>query len=104
MAFAQGLKRFGIGPALRVLVAGFCTNAGHFTKGFEQFGLHAGRVVVEVLLRPRRAGLHGPALDRATARFRQHYRADTLNVSSRKTLQLELRKGQWLIVSETTGN
>ena len=42
--------------------------------------------------------------DRATARFRQHYRADTLNVSSRKTLQLELRKGQWLIVSETTGN
>mgnify|MGYP002133695736 CR=1 FL=1 len=42
--------------------------------------------------------------DRATARFRQHYRADALNVSSRKTLQLELRKGQWLIVSETTGN
>ena len=42
--------------------------------------------------------------DRATARFRQHYRADTLNVSSRKTLQLELRKGQWLIVSETTGS
>lgn len=42
--------------------------------------------------------------DRATARFRQNYRADTLNVSSRKTLQLELRKGQWLIVSETTGN
>jgi hypothetical protein len=27
-----------------------------------------------------------------------------LNVSSRKTLQLELRKGQWLIVSETTGS
>ena len=42
--------------------------------------------------------------DRAPARFRQHYRADTLNVSSRKTLQLELRKGQWLIVSETTGS
>lgn len=41
--------------------------------------------------------------DKATARFRQAYSADSLNVSSRKTLDLVESNGRWLIVREATG-
>ena len=41
--------------------------------------------------------------DKATARFRQDYRADSLNVSSRKTLELAKANGRWVIVRESTG-
>lgn len=40
---------------------------------------------------------------KATARFRQAYSADALNVSSRKTLDLVQANGRWLIVRESTG-
>jgi ketosteroid isomerase-like protein len=42
--------------------------------------------------------------DRATARFQQAYSSDTLNVSSRKTLELTRSGGRWLIVRESTGS
>ena len=41
--------------------------------------------------------------DQATARFRQAYSADSLNVSSRKTLNLINHNGRWTIVRESTG-
>lgn len=41
--------------------------------------------------------------NKATARFRQAYSADSLNVSSRKTLDLVESDGRWLIVREATG-
>jgi tetratricopeptide (TPR) repeat protein len=41
---------------------------------------------------------------RATARFQQAYSSDTLNVSSRKTLELVSKGGKWLIVRESTGS
>lgn len=41
--------------------------------------------------------------DKATARFRQAYTADTLNVTSRKTLDLVNQNGRWTIVRESTG-
>ena len=41
--------------------------------------------------------------NKATARFRQAYSADSLNVSSRKTLDLVESNGRWLIVREATG-
>ncbi|XAH22198.1 tetratricopeptide repeat protein [Xylophilus sp. GW821-FHT01B05] len=41
--------------------------------------------------------------NKATARFRQDYSADTLNVTSRKTLELIKSGDQWLIVQESTG-
>lgn len=41
--------------------------------------------------------------DKATARFRQAYSADALNVSSRKTLDLVNNNGRWAIVRESTG-
>jgi ketosteroid isomerase-like protein len=40
---------------------------------------------------------------KATARFRQDYHADTLNVSSRKTLDLVKAGDRWVIVKESTG-
>lgn len=39
----------------------------------------------------------------ATVRFVQNYRADTLNVSSRKTLKMIQRGNQWLITHEQVG-
>ncbi len=41
--------------------------------------------------------------DKATARFRQAYTADALNVTSRKTLDLVNHNGRWTIVRESTG-
>ncbi|MNV78139.1 hypothetical protein D3C71_1716120 [compost metagenome] len=41
--------------------------------------------------------------DKATARFRQAYSADALNVASRKTLDLVNNNGRWTIVRESTG-
>ncbi len=41
--------------------------------------------------------------NRATAKFRQAYSADTLNVSSRKTLDLVKAGDRWVIVRESTG-
>lgn len=42
--------------------------------------------------------------DRATARFRQAYNSDNLNVSSRKTLDLVRSGNRWLILRESTGS
>ncbi len=41
--------------------------------------------------------------NKATARFRQAYSADSLNVASRKTLDLVQNNGRWAIVRESTG-
>lgn len=42
--------------------------------------------------------------DKASARFKQGYSADSLNISSRKTLQLAKAGDRWLIVKESTGS
>ena len=39
----------------------------------------------------------------ATAKFRQDYNADTVNVSSRKTLDMAKAGERWLIIKESTG-
>ncbi len=41
--------------------------------------------------------------NKAVARFRQDYHADSLNVSSRKTLDLMKSGDRWVIVKESTG-
>jgi tetratricopeptide (TPR) repeat protein len=41
--------------------------------------------------------------NKATAKFKQAYSADTLNVSSRKTLELQKSGDRWVIVRETAG-
>lgn len=40
--------------------------------------------------------------NKATAVFRQHYKADSLSANSRKTLEFVQRGGRWLIVQEST--
>ena len=42
--------------------------------------------------------------DKAIVQFRQHYNADALKVSSRKTLELVKVSGRWLIQKESTGS
>ncbi len=41
--------------------------------------------------------------DKATARFRQHYTAGTLDFDGPKTLQMQRENGKWLIVREIVG-
>lgn len=41
---------------------------------------------------------------KATAKFKQDYSADSLNVSSRKTLDLAKVGERWVIVKESTGS
>ena len=41
--------------------------------------------------------------NQASARFRQVYTADSLNVTSRKTLDMVNSNGRWMIVRESTG-
>jgi predicted lipid-binding transport protein (Tim44 family) len=42
--------------------------------------------------------------DKAIVQFRQHYSADALKVSSRKTLEMVKVGGRWLIQKESTGS
>ncbi|MDP2793916.1 MAG: tetratricopeptide repeat protein [Sulfurisoma sp.] len=42
--------------------------------------------------------------DRATAKFRQHYKSASLKTSSNKVLELVRRDGKWLIQQEKIGN
>jgi len=42
--------------------------------------------------------------NKAVVKFRQNYRADTLTISSRKTLDLLKTGNRWLIVRESTEN
>ena len=42
--------------------------------------------------------------DRATAKFRQHYKSGALKTSASKTLALVRRDGKWLIQQERVGN
>ena len=42
--------------------------------------------------------------DKATAKFKQGYSADSLNVTSRKTLDLAKAGDRWVIVRESTGS
>ena len=41
---------------------------------------------------------------KATAKFKQDYSADSLNISSRKTLDLAKVGERWVIVRESTGS
>lgn len=42
--------------------------------------------------------------NKATARFRQDYKADSLNISSGKRVELVRAGGEWVIVKESTGS
>ena len=59
-----------------------------------------GKSRITVKLSDIAVNVHG---DKATAKFKQAYSADALNVSSRKTLELQKVDGRWVIVRESTG-
>ena len=60
-----------------------------------------GKSSIGVTLENLNVTVHG---DKATAKFLQLYHADTLSVTSRKTLELVKEGDKWLIVRETTGS
>ena len=59
-----------------------------------------GKSRISVKVSDLNVSVNGP---KATARFRQAYAADGLNVTSRKTLELQKVGDRWLIVRESTG-
>lgn len=80
----------------------FSGNAGS-RKAWEQERREriASRNKISVEISDLRVSVNG---DKATARFRQDYEGDSLNVTSRKTLQLARSgNGKWLIKQESTG-
>ena len=60
-----------------------------------------GRTKIAVDISDLRVKVDG---DKAQARFRQQYKSGSLNVSSRKTLDMENQAGRWTIVRESTGS
>ena len=56
---------------------------------------------IEVDIENMQIALEG---ERATIRFRQHYRSGKLKTSANKTLVLQRREGRWLILQERVGN
>lgn len=60
-----------------------------------------GKRSISVVLTDFQTSLKG---DRAVVQFRQSYTADTLKVSSRKTLEMVKVSGRWLIQKESTGS
>ncbi|MGE4243901.1 L,D-transpeptidase Cds6 family protein [Ramlibacter sp.] len=59
-----------------------------------------GKSRISVKLSDMQVSVNG---DKAVAKFRQAYSADSLNVSSRKTLEMVRSGGRWQIVRESTG-
>lgn len=59
-----------------------------------------GKSRISVKLSDMRVQMDG---NKATVKFRQSYSADSLNVSSRKTLELRKAGERWVIVRESTG-
>jgi ketosteroid isomerase-like protein len=59
-----------------------------------------GKSHISVRLSDLRVSVNG---NRAVAKFKQAYSADSLNVSSRKTLELVKAGERWVIVRESTG-
>ncbi len=57
--------------------------------------------IIEVQIESPKVTVNG---GNATVSFRQHYRSDSLKVSSAKTLSLVQQNGRWLIQQERTGN
>jgi Flp pilus assembly protein TadD/ketosteroid isomerase-like protein len=60
-----------------------------------------GKSSISVTLSDVEARMQG---DKAIVQFRQHYSADALKVSSRKTLEMVKVGGRWLIQKESTGS
>jgi len=59
-----------------------------------------GRAKITVGISDLRVHVDG---DKAQARFRQQYSSGSMNVSSRKTLDMVNQGGHWSIVRESTG-
>ncbi len=59
-----------------------------------------GKASISVKLDALEVSVNG---DKATARFREDYKAGSLTANSRKTLTLEKVNGKWLIAQERTG-
>lgn len=81
----------------------FATPGGQARKAWEEDrrARIVGKSRISVKLENLTVSVNG---DKATAKFKQGYSADSLNVSSRKTLDMVKAGDRWVIVRESTGN
>ncbi len=81
----------------------FATPGGQARKTWEdeRRARIVGKTSISVKLENLSVSVNG---SKATAKFKQGYSADSLNVSSRKTLDLTKAGDRWVIVKESTGS
>ena len=101
-AWARAWSQKNMAGYLRAYDASFDPPDGQSRRSWEQE--RRDRIVSKTRISVTVSGLKISVRgDRATAQFTQHYRADALNVSGRKTLTLVRRGGEWRITQESVG-
>ena len=102
MAWAQAWSSKDMAAYLGAYSADFDTPGNQSRAGWEKDRTDriVGKSNISVKVSDMSVSVQG---SEATARFRQAYKADSLAVSSRKTLSLRKQGGRWLITKESTG-
>lgn len=103
LAWAQAWSTQNMDAYLAAYAAEFKPSGKQSRSAWEQDRRHriTGKTHISVKVTELHAKVTG---DNAVAKFRQAYKADSLSVSSRKTLVLQRVNNQWLITKEATGN
>lgn len=93
-----------VGAYLAAYAKDFQTPGGVSRSAWEQE--RRSRIAKPGVIQVSIEGLHvtAEAADKATAKFRQHYRSANLKTGSNKVLVLVKRDGKWLIQQERVGN
>ncbi len=103
LAWAQAWSTQNMDAYLAAYGAEFKPSGKQSRSAWEQDRRHriTGKTHISVKVTELHAKVTG---DNAVAKFRQAYKADSLSVSSRKTLVLQRVNNQWLITKESTGH
>jgi tetratricopeptide (TPR) repeat protein len=101
-AWAKAWSSKDVDAYLAMYASDFVTPPGTTRKQWEdeRRARIVGKASISVTLEDLEVSVDG---DKAVARFRQDYRADTLKANSRKTLNLIKSNGHWLIQQERSG-
>jgi tetratricopeptide (TPR) repeat protein len=103
MAWAQAWSNKDMDTYLAAYGPDFTPSGKHSRSAWEQDRRDriTGKSHITVKITDLSSKVNG---DEAVVKFRQTYKADSLSVSSRKTLVLHKTNGLWLITKESTGN
>jgi tetratricopeptide (TPR) repeat protein len=101
LAWASAWSRKDVEAYLAAYTASFSGGKSRKAWEEERRARIVGKRSISVTLSDIETRVQG---DKAVVQFRQQYTADTLKVSSRKTLEMVKVSGRWLIQKESTGS